>query len=670
MRLRPRLAAWCAGLLACCAAHPGEDAAERGVFAALDGVDADDVAAIAPALAARHFTHDRVEALLREAGLLGAEDSFLKPNKPMLLHDWWAGDARRRPAAADALQWRAQQQPLGPLVVLFLLRGAMPAHTLLEVLGKPAVAALLQLGVLYSAGGGADGAPQFASSVQLFPLRSPAASSRAREDVYIATDWHRARPEAEAQSAVMTLGSDSQALAAWLRTARCPNTETAASADSVVRWEEKGWLERHRREELKRLEASIAEKTSALQLLGDTRSAQLKDDLALAEAQRDSVKLMLETDAAAAAAAPAEPEAASEAPAANATSMRVLDLCTGSGVQAVVAGLRCPGSQLTLVDRSDRALRFAAFNLRLNNISSDRTTLLRGDLYTALDRAPSAEQFDLITANPPFVPNPGRAAGVANTAGALFADGGRRGDDVLRRIVQGAADRLRDGGELRAVSSLLNAPLQVPSASSLTIKARVEARSKGPAPGYFAGLLRQWENAPGAGTAAVDDWRGEVVWRTVLNASAYAEYYEGSGASEAAAAAAYAEGLQSAGIESVAVDGMLRLWRPNANATESAVQAGGEARGAGGKAESDQDPLYTAEGESDEQELCEVDDARKTGHVRSGPCVGCGCKADEEQAEASEPAGAENSQPVLLWELAASGKWPVDLRAAHDASSC
>ena len=37
------------------------------------------------------------------------------------------------------------------------------------------------------------------------------------------------------------------------------------------------------------------------------------DDLALAEAQRDSIKLMLETDAAAAAAAPAEPEAASEA---------------------------------------------------------------------------------------------------------------------------------------------------------------------------------------------------------------------------------------------------------------------------------------------------------------------------------------------------------------------
>jgi methylase of polypeptide subunit release factors len=88
-------------------------------------------------------------------------------------------------------------------------------------------------------------------------------------------------------------------------------------------------------------------------------------------------------------------------------------LAQGSGVQAVALGRRCPTAELTLVDKSPRALRFAKFNLLLNGISSARARLVHSDLYSSLPPLPAAAEaeeglgfFDLITANPPFVPNP------------------------------------------------------------------------------------------------------------------------------------------------------------------------------------------------------------------------------------------------------------------------
>ena len=83
-------------------------------------------------------------------------------------------------------------------------------------------------------------------------------------------------------------------------------------------------------------------------------------------------------------------------------------------MQAVALGRRCPTAELTLVDKSPRALRFAKFNLLLNGISSARARLVHSDLYSSLPPLPAAATeaeeglsfFDLITANPPFVPNP------------------------------------------------------------------------------------------------------------------------------------------------------------------------------------------------------------------------------------------------------------------------
>jgi len=56
------------------------------------------------------------------------------------------------------------------------------------------------------------------------------------------------------------------------------------------------------------------------------------------------------------------------------------------------------------------------------------------------------EQFDLITANPPFVPSPVNSL--------RFRDGGRAGEDVQRRIVAGLPLHLTPGGIAQIVTEL------------------------------------------------------------------------------------------------------------------------------------------------------------------------------------------------------------------------
>ena len=75
------------------------------------------------------------------------------------------------------------------------------------------------------------------------------------------------------------------------------------------------------------------------------------------------------------------------------------------------------------VDIGARAAAMARANARLNDA---RCVEVRcGDLYAPV----RGERFDLIIANPPFVP--------ARTRGPAYHSGGPRGDRVLRRVVEG-----------------------------------------------------------------------------------------------------------------------------------------------------------------------------------------------------------------------------------------
>ena len=78
------------------------------------------------------------------------------------------------------------------------------------------------------------------------------------------------------------------------------------------------------------------------------------------------------------------------------SSAAILELCAGPGL-AGIAAARSRGATLTTVDVSRRAALNARINGWLNGV---RVRAVRGDLFGAV----SGERFDLILANPPYVP--------------------------------------------------------------------------------------------------------------------------------------------------------------------------------------------------------------------------------------------------------------------------
>lgn len=122
---------------------------------------------------------------------------------------------------------------------------------------------------------------------------------------------------------------------------------------------------------------------------------------------------------------------------------RVLDLCTGTGLQAVTAA-RGGAAEVVAVDVSRRAVLTARMNLRANG---GRGTVLRGDLLRAVPHG----SFDVIASNPPYVP---AHDDVLPTRGPARAwDGGRDGRAILDRICAEAPARLAPGGRLLLVHS-------------------------------------------------------------------------------------------------------------------------------------------------------------------------------------------------------------------------
>lgn len=116
---------------------------------------------------------------------------------------------------------------------------------------------------------------------------------------------------------------------------------------------------------------------------------------------------------------------------------RVLDLCTGSGIQAL---MQAGGSETVVaVDVNPRAVALARLNAALNGAGNIEVRC--GDLYAPV----RGERFDLIIANPPFVTSPYADA-------PSFHSGGPTGDRVLRRVIRGWGEHLERAGRAFAVS--------------------------------------------------------------------------------------------------------------------------------------------------------------------------------------------------------------------------
>jgi release factor glutamine methyltransferase len=122
-----------------------------------------------------------------------------------------------------------------------------------------------------------------------------------------------------------------------------------------------------------------------------------------------------------------------------------LDLCTGSGCVAIAFARRRPTWRVTGVDISPQAVAVARSNVeRLG--AAWGTHIVQGDLDAPL--ADSA-RFDLVTANPPYIPTGELAtlpADVRDHEPHLALDGGEDGLHLVRRVIDAAHRRLREGG--------------------------------------------------------------------------------------------------------------------------------------------------------------------------------------------------------------------------------
>jgi release factor glutamine methyltransferase len=121
----------------------------------------------------------------------------------------------------------------------------------------------------------------------------------------------------------------------------------------------------------------------------------------------------------------------------------VLDVCTGSGVAALLAAPRATST--TAVDASRSAVWAARANAALNG---RRVRVLHGDLF----RPVADRRFDVILCNPPYLPVPD---GAPESLGSPAWDGGPDGRRVLDRICREAVEALRPGGALFLVQSVL-----------------------------------------------------------------------------------------------------------------------------------------------------------------------------------------------------------------------
>jgi len=107
-----------------------------------------------------------------------------------------------------------------------------------------------------------------------------------------------------------------------------------------------------------------------------------------------------------------------------------LDLGTGTGYQALMAARHA--GRVIATDVNRRALSFAAFNARLNDLP--RIEFRQGSLFEPV----AQERFDLIAANPPFVLSP--------KAEFEYRDSGLPGDSLVEQVVRQAPGMLREGG--------------------------------------------------------------------------------------------------------------------------------------------------------------------------------------------------------------------------------
>jgi len=180
---------------------------------------------------------------------------------------------------------------------------------------------------------------------------------------------------------------------------------------------------------------------------------------------------------------------------------RVLDMCTGSGCIAIASAISLPGARVDAADISEPALEVARRNVERHGLG-ERVKLISSDLFQSVP----AQRYDLILANPPYVPAhsmTGLPAEYRAEPGLGLASGDD-GLDAVLSILLDAPGYLRDDGVLicevgESEERLAAALPQIPflwlefehGGSGVFVLTREQLQSAGQ---EVAGLIRKREN--------------------------------------------------------------------------------------------------------------------------------------------------------------------------------
>lgn len=126
--------------------------------------------------------------------------------------------------------------------------------------------------------------------------------------------------------------------------------------------------------------------------------------------------------------------------------LKILDMCCGSGVIAVVLA-RELNQGVTAVDLSLEAIEIARENSRRHNVD-ERIYFLQADLFSSFM---DGTTFSLIVSNPPYVRYSDIISllepEVAHHEPLIALNGGKSGLEFIERIQEGVADVMADGGD-------------------------------------------------------------------------------------------------------------------------------------------------------------------------------------------------------------------------------
>ncbi len=184
---------------------------------------------------------------------------------------------------------------------------------------------------------------------------------------------------------------------------------------------------------------------------------------------------------------------------------RVFEPFAGSGALGFTA-LKAGAAEVEFLDINPRASEFQRENAALNQVAASRCTSITGDIAHF---AP-ARRYDLIVANPPFVPTPPGVDGTITSNGG--PEGNRFVDILLRRL----DEFLEPGGRaLICVFQLVadGRPLIVDLLARTVTKRSVEVTPSQARPLAFETYCKAYSLLFPTAGSAIEQWRSEMVRR-------------------------------------------------------------------------------------------------------------------------------------------------------------